>query len=671
MRKIVVLGALLLVSMALASGGLNRPDQAQAAHGTFVLPFDPGETFLVCRGYQVPETTHDGVFALDLAIQGSTCLFGDNTSAGQNVRAPFTGEVVYYPGNAGLGELCIKSNDGFALRLTHLDPQTTPNWQTGDPVSRDEIVGKIADAGETGNNGVAHLHIELWEGSSCHIGKEKTLPFDIANGRAMSGCDLFEKPGETNQWQGELLTRPCEDEPPPPPPPNQAPTADAGGPYTTNEGTNVALDGTGSSDPDPGGTLIYAWDLDNDGQFDDSTSATPTFTMVGQDGVFTVRLRVSDGEETDTDSTAVTVNNVPPSVSLSSDAPVDEGSPVTVTGTVTDPGWLDPLSATIDWGDGTSIEPVGGVLENVRPDATLNFSVSHVYGDNGTFTAEVCASDDDTTTCKTIALQIDNVDPTAEIDMSGAILINGIPTFLAHIGDPLDFGGRSTDPGSDDLTLSWDWDDGSPIATTTYLVNPPNPDPFPSPTIQPRDVSDAQSHTFADACLYEIRFWAEDDDGGTSAVDTANVIIVGDADEVRSAGYWKYQFRSHLTGRGRPHLDQPTLGCYLDIAGYMSQVFDEVRDASTFELAHDVLFVKNNSGDITEMFDQQLLAAWLNFANGSIEYDQMVDTDGDGVVDTIFADAMAAAEAVRLDPTSTRAEIEEQKNILERLNLMG
>jgi hypothetical protein len=447
------------------------------------------------------------------------------------------------------------------------------------------------------------------------------------------------------------------------------PIADADGPYITDEGTDVTLDGSGSSDPDDE-IVSYEWDLDNDGLCDDATGETAVFDTVGQDGVFTVRLCVTDATGLSDDAeTTVTVNNVEPSVSLSSDAPIDEGSWVTVSVTVTDPGWLDPLWAEIYWGDGTPPEPVFGVLENDRPDATLTFSISHVYGDNGIYTAEVCAHDDDTTKCETIDLQVDNVAPTAEIDLSGTLLVNGVPTFLAHSGAPLDFSGRSTDPGSDDLLLNWDWGDGSPIVSTMYHVNPPHPDPYPSPSIQPRDVTDMQTHVFAGACLYQVRFWAEDDDGGIG-LDTANVIIVGNAEDVRTAGYWLHQYRSHLTGHGRPHFDAPTLGCYLDIAGYMSQVFDEERDASTFGQAHDVLFVKNNSGDMRELFDRQLLAAWLNFANGSIEYDELVDTDGDGVADTVFADAVATAEAVRLDLSATRPELEVHKDILERMNLM-
>ena len=660
--------ALAIVASMMTGGG------AVHAQGPFSLPYDG--TPNVTHTYHEFDGFHAHL-AWDLGINHQpVCAVAD----GIVTIAVGTFPDVSNPAAGFANFIRIEHPDlGLVTDYAHLAPFSEETAQEiMGPVERGECLATSGHSGFTLGVNPDHLHFEVRN-------LETNAPVNPGNPEASSNCGLWhtcpatyippvddgddkdndgvpDADDDCPNEAGPASNNGC---------PNRPPTADANGPYKTNEGSNVTLDGTGSSDPD-NDTLTFAWDLDNDGAFDDATGATPTFTMVGQDGVFTVGLRVTDPSGlSDEADTTVEVNNVAPSVSLGSNAPKDEGSAVTVSGTVTDPGWLDPLSATIDWGDGTAVEPVGGALENVRPDATLTFGVSHVYGDNGVFTAEVCASDDDTTTCETINLQIDNVDPTAEIDFSGAILINGVPTFLAHVGEPLDISGRSTDPGSDDLDLSWDWDDGSPVTTTTYLVNPPDPDPFPSPSIQPRDVTDAQTHTYGDACLYEITFWAEDDDGGTSPVATANVIIVGNADEVRSAGYWQNQFRKHLTGRGRSDFDQPELECYLDIVGYMSQVFDEVRDASTFASAYDVLRVNNNEGDMTQLFDRQLLGVWLNFANGSIEYTEFVDTDGDGILDEVFVNAVGAAESVRLDPGATREQLEAQKNIVEHINLMN
>src|SRR6202008_4807316 len=47
---------------------------------------------------------------------------------------------------------------------------------------------------------------------------------------------------------------------------NDPPTVDAGGPYSVIEGQSVLVSATGS-DPN-GGTLTYAWDLDNNGSFE-------------------------------------------------------------------------------------------------------------------------------------------------------------------------------------------------------------------------------------------------------------------------------------------------------------------------------------------------------------------------------------------------------------------
>ncbi|MBM3225790.1 MAG: PKD domain-containing protein, partial [Candidatus Tectomicrobia bacterium] len=167
-------------------------------------------------------------------------------------------------------------------------------------------------------------------------------------------------------------------------PRNQPPVARAGGPYTVVEGTSLTLDGSGSTDPD-GDALTYAWDLNNDGVFDDATGATPTF-IFGRPGLFPIALRVSDGTLTPTASTTVTVTNVAPVVRLTPVAPVAVGMPFTHTGMFIDPG-TNAWSATVDYGDGT-----GAQLLSLAMDHT--FVLAHDYAGPGTYTVTVTVRDD-------------------------------------------------------------------------------------------------------------------------------------------------------------------------------------------------------------------------------------------------------------------------------------
>lgn len=444
------------------------------------------------------------------------------------------------------------------------------------------------------------------------------------------------------------------------------PNVVTGGPYTTTEGTDVALNADSSTDPD-GQPMEFAWDLDDDGAFDDATGPTPVFDSVGQDGVFAVHVKVSAGGVFAVGTTTVTVTNAAPAVvDLAETGPKPEGTPVALSGRVVDHGWRDPLTATIDWGDGTPVEPAGGALENNRPDATLSFARMHTYGDNGMFGVTVCGRDDDTSTCQTIPISITNVAPTATIDLGGTVDLGGRPTFLTRAGTGLTFVGTSLDPGSDDLRLTWDWGDGppSPDVTTVSLVNPPNVDPFPSASVQPRNVADRQTRVFTQPCLYTVGLGVRDDDGDAAAASVL-AVVTGTASRVRGAGYWKTQFAQ----TGRPDFNPARLGCYLAIVGHSSLVFNELRDASTIDVARAVLSTGANAL-ATDQLDRELIAVWLNFANGAVGLAELVDTDGNGTPDTSFVTAVTAAETVRLDRGATKAQLEAQKNILERINQM-
>ena len=421
------------------------------------------------------------------------------------------------------------------------------------------------------------------------------------------------------------------------------PSADAGAPYSTTEGVDVLLSAAASSPgADPSvGSLTFQWDLDDDGEHDDATGQTASFTMVGQDGTFDVGLRVTNGAGLSADATtSVSVSNVAPAVSLTPVAPILEGGTITLAGLATDPGWLDALTLTIDWGDGAGPSAASPTIENDRPDATATWSETHQYGDNGAFTVQACVADDDSQTCRSVTATVNNVAPTVSVDGSGQVDYAGTKAFVHQVGTSIEVPARFEDPGSDDLTLTWDWDDGT-TSSETSLVNPPLTDPPLSPSVQPRALDRSMSHTFLDACLWQVEVSALDDDSGSASAGVA-VITVGDGTRAWSAGWWMRQYRP----AGPPEFSDETLACYLDIVTFFSTVF---VSPMTFDDAMTTLSPDHNLGEEIDLLDRQLLAVWLNVANGALS----LDDDVGGVP---LADLLLAAETVRLDPAATEAD---------------
>jgi glucose/arabinose dehydrogenase/PKD repeat protein len=96
---------------------------------------------------------------------------------------------------------------------------------------------------------------------------------------------------------------------------NQPPVAVARATPTSGEiGMTVNFDGSGSSDPN-GDPLTYAWDLDGDGAFDDSSAVKPTWTYNAA-GSYRVSLQVSDGRGASA-TDAVTIGVGKPKVTIS------------------------------------------------------------------------------------------------------------------------------------------------------------------------------------------------------------------------------------------------------------------------------------------------------------------------------------------------------------------
>lgn len=435
------------------------------------------------------------------------------------------------------------------------------------------------------------------------------------------------------------------------PAPNQPPTADPNGPYAADEGGEIIFDGTGSFDPD-GDALDFIWDFG-----DGTTGSGPSVSRVyAENGDYIVTLTVTDPAGlSDTQTTVAAVANVPPTVEAGPDHMINEGDSISlVPATFTDPGVLDTHTATIDWGDGTV--DTGVVSES---DGSGTVSGSHVYGDNGTFVVTVTVCDDDGGCGEdSFTVTVNNVPPSVTLDISSAVSFAGGDAFLGRKEVEQIHQASATDPGSDDLTFRWNFG-----ATTTYFNDGVGPDPFPSPGgAFPFEAADTASVTFDAPGVHTVAVEVADDDGG---IDSASLpkLVTDDHECTRTQGFWKHQFSE----KGKHQIDDATLQAYLDIVNFASAVFSEQVPTGTIEEAREVMKVSGSS--MRDNAEAQLLAAWLNFAQGAVGWDELIDTNDDDVGDIPFHQVMSEAEAILLNADATHDELEHAKDLAEAVNL--
>lgn len=170
---------------------------------------------------------------------------------------------------------------------------------------------------------------------------------------------------------------------------NEAPTANAGGPYSVSLENSVILTGTGA-EVDAGDTLSYAWDLDNDGTFETS-SANPSFSPLDST---TVTLRVTDALGFSTDNSAtvtVTEANVAPIAGLTGPASGVRFQTRSFTLTAIDPSATDTatgFSYTINWGDNSPVQTVAATANNGN-----GITLDHTYTTTSGFVVTTTATD--------------------------------------------------------------------------------------------------------------------------------------------------------------------------------------------------------------------------------------------------------------------------------------
>jgi PKD repeat protein len=139
-------------------------------------------------------------------------------------------------------------------------------------------------------------------------------------------------------------------------PVNHAPTAVIGANPTSGAVPLVVnFNSTGSGDPDAGDTITYAWDLDNDGQFNDGNASTAQFTFTTA-GTKTVRLQVTDNHGlSSVATTTISVtnpNNQLPTMIIdtpSSSLPWKVGDGISFSGHATDPEDVNVATSGLNW----------------------------------------------------------------------------------------------------------------------------------------------------------------------------------------------------------------------------------------------------------------------------------------------------------------------------------
>lgn len=415
------------------------------------------------------------------------------------------------------------------------------------------------------------------------------------------------------------------------------------GALATNSGSATDADGTVTSVTASIGTVTPS-----------GTSWTWSYTPPDGPADTTVTITATDDKgETGQSTFDLHVANVAPSVVVDAVTPANENAPVTLTAHFSDPGLVDTHTASVDWGD--------GVVTAATVSGT-SVEASHVYGDDGAFTATLTVTDKDGGAgSDTGTAVVANVAPTAEITGPPTTSWNGQDIVFGTEGVPVAFEARGTDPGSDDLTFAWDYGDGA-TASHTSLVNPPALDADPSPSIQPRDVLDAAPHTYAIACAATTGVTVSDDDAG-AASDAVQVVILGTSADAGTLGVWQTDYRDK---RSNVHTTDEKL-CLLSVVRVLSAVFDEKVPLSTIPQAVTALWPKNTKNPV-EQFDAHLLSLWLNVADGSIALGDPVDTNGDGVADSTVGAVIQAGEAERTAANPSAAVLTSFKNLYEAIN---
>ncbi|HLO29546.1 MAG TPA: PKD domain-containing protein [Anaerolineales bacterium] len=315
---------------------------------------------------------------------------------------------------------------------------------------------------------------------------------------------------------------------------NQPPVADAGPDQTATAGILVTLDGSGSTDPNPGDTLTFAWTQVSGPTvtLSGADTITPTFTPT-QAGTYTFELTVSDGRLSDTDTVTINVEgstDTPTSTATQTltDTPTETlTSTSTATQTPTDTPTPTPTATSTPTPTDTSTPtPTSTLTDTPSPTAT------YTYTPTPTLTATPTATDTPTPTITPSATPTATQTPTSTPIPACELYPIALHTSSldgAKVGDTIEDIFNGMQPGNFGW-LTWTGDTGVPSLVTS--LNPPGDS---NTYINPRDPDDR---------TVSIGDWVQGRPGVANAITVRNAldklktmdIIVPVWDEVEGNG---------------------------------------------------------------------------------------------------------------------------------------
>lgn len=138
-------------------------------------------------------------------------------------------------------------------------------------------------------------------------------------------------------------------------------------PSPADEGQEVTLTAAWSDPGAPVVTVSIDWGdgiaEDKIGECDECnlghySGSVDSHHFYADNGIYSIHVCVNDGEDSACTQRVITVNNVAPTVDAGLDQVIYEGDALTLDpATSNDKGTLDTHTATVDWGDGSPVEP--------------------------------------------------------------------------------------------------------------------------------------------------------------------------------------------------------------------------------------------------------------------------------------------------------------------------